>query len=67
MAKNNEKNFDGVHCPFGGTKMIWGSDFMASETGHLDPETPLENDVIVKYYSCPECNASAEFVQNMEE
>ena len=40
---------------------------MASETGHLDPETPLEEDVMVKYYSCPECGASGEFVQSIEE
>lgn len=63
----NERNLDAVHCPFCGTKMIWGSDFMASETGHLDPDTPAENDVMVKYYSCPDCGASAEFVQQIEE
>ena len=42
-------------------------DFRASETGHMDPETPLEEDVMVKYYSCPECDASGEFVQQIEE
>ena len=63
----NVRNLDAVHCPFCGRKMIWGSDFMASETGHLDPDTPADNDELVKYYSCPDCGASAEFVQQIEE
>ena len=64
---SNDKHLDKVHCPFCGSKMGWSSDFMASETGHLDPDTDPENDVMVKYYSCPDCGASAEFVQQIED
>lgn len=67
LNMKNERNLNGVHCPFCGALMGWNSDFMASETGHLDPDTPAESDVMVKYYSCPDCGASGEFVEKLPE
>lgn len=45
LNMKNERNLNAVHCPFCGALMGWNSDFMASETGHLDPDTPAESDV----------------------
>ena len=67
LNMKNERNLNAVHCPFCGALMGWNSDFMASETGHLDPDTPAEDDVLVKYYSCPDCGASGEFVEKLPE
>ena len=67
LNMENERNLNAVHCPFCGALMGWNSDFMASETGHLDPDTPAECDVMVKYYSCPDCGASGEFVEKLPE
>ena len=46
-------------CWFCGCEMIWGSDFMFEDYG-------IEGDGIVSSLSCPNCGASADFYEGIE-
>ena len=48
-----------TNCWFCGCEMIWGSDFMFEDYG-------MEGDGIVSSLSCPNCGATAEFYEGIE-
>ena len=54
-------NFNHYICPRCYGQLIWGSDFMRSEI-EGDDNIELEDDSLVTYYTCKDCNCMVEVV-----
>ena len=48
-------------CPFCGSPMGWESDAMSEECGYS------EEGKVVMFFTCPNCGATGEFVESMDE